>query len=70
LTGRRARSGTAHSAQLKKHPTSRRLATLLATLPATAQQLETKTIDDTLELQRDRPITGHARVPAPVTGTG
>ncbi|MEV1005499.1 Tn3 family transposase [Nonomuraea sp. NPDC050202] len=37
---------TAHSSQLKKHPASRRLATLLAT----AQRLETKTIDDTLEL--------------------
>lgn len=37
---------TAHSSQLRKHPASRRLATLLAT----AQRLETKTIDDTLEL--------------------
>jgi TnpA family transposase len=37
---------SARAAQLKKHPAPRRLATLLATV----QRLETKTIDDALEL--------------------
>ena len=37
---------SARAAQLKKHPPARRLATLLAT----ARHLQTKTIDDTLEL--------------------
>jgi hypothetical protein len=37
---------SARSAQLKKYPVSRRLATLVATV----QRLETKTIDDSLEL--------------------
>ncbi|SEG96064.1 protein of unknown function [Nonomuraea solani] len=37
---------TAHSRQVKKHPASRRL----ATLPAMAQRREAKTIDDTLQL--------------------